>query len=98
VECNVAEDKCEKSGYEPGYESAYSADAVDSTKAKGCCHCFGSCPNPEARSEACKDGHYDGHPYPPPDAKVPKCGSDGLKYDDLKEFVELKKKMCAAPQ
>jgi hypothetical protein len=88
VECNIDEASCKGSWYEPGYESSYN----------GCCHCFGSCPNPEARSEACKDGHYDGHPYPPPDAKVPKCGSDGLKYDDLKEFVELKKKMCAAPQ
>jgi len=98
MECNVAEDKCEKSWYEPGYESAYSADAVDSTKAKGCCHCFGSCSNPAARTEACATRHYDGHPYPPPDPKAPKCGSDGLKYGDLKEFVEHKKKMCATPQ
>jgi hypothetical protein len=99
VECNVDEASCKGTKwYEPGYESTRSSALVDTTKANGCCHCFGDCPNPEARSEACKDAHYDGHPYPPPDAKVPKCGSNGLEYDDLKEFVELKKKMCAAPQ
>jgi len=98
MKCNVDENSCTGSWYEPGTESAYSASLVDTTKAKGCCHCFGSCPNPEARTEACKDAHYDGHPYPPPDPKAPKCGSDGLKYDDLKEFVEHKKKMCATPQ